>query len=161
MYEYAPRSKKRREIRLFLVSLAPALLFWSLSMLPQTPAPSLCRLLGVCAATVAAWIAARYLLRRYIYRVVPRENGRASLDLTVTEIFGKRQRVVCRISLDDIEEVSRDKGKKRRGIERCFQYTDEISSPTFCVLTVRDENTICRIQMMADETLYHILKSYR
>lgn len=161
MYEYAPRSKKRREIRLFLVSLTPALLFFVLSLLPQTPAPLLCRSLGLCEATVAAWIAARYLLRRYIYRVAPCDSGGASLDLTVTEIFGKRQRVVCRISLEDIEEISRDNGRKERGNERFFQYTDEISSPNFCILTVRDENTTRRIKMTADETLYHILKSYR
>ena len=110
---------------------------------------------------VAAWIAARYLLRRYIYRVAPCENGGETLDLTVIEIVGKRRRVLCRISLDDIEEITREHAQKKRGDERFFQYTDEIYSPSFCVLTVRDGSARCRIQMMADETLFHILKNRR
>ncbi len=164
MYEYAPRSKKNRELRLFLVTLTPALLFWLLSCLPQTPAPMLCRLLGACAAMASAWIAARYLLRRYVYCVAPREDGDGSLDLTVTEVFGMRRRVVCRISLSDIETVARvyeQKRGDREVAEPCFQYTDVISSEAFCVLTVRDENETCRIKMMADETLYSILKKHR
>ncbi len=164
MYEYAPRSKKNRELRLFLVTLTPALLFWLLPCLPQTPAPMLCRLLGACAAMASAWIAARYLLRSYVYRIAPRGNDDGSLDLTVTESFGKRRRVVCRISLADIEAVTRESGSKRRGFARpetCFQYTDVIFSDLFCVLTVYEENAICRIKIMADEKLYSILKGYR
>ena len=164
MYEYAPRSPKSREKRLFLVCLAPALLLLLLSLLPQTPVPHLCRLLGVCMAVASAWIASRYLLRRYSYRVAPREDGVDSLDLTVTEIYGRRRRVVCRISLADIEAVARENREKqntRVGAERYFQYTDVIDSSFFCLLTVRDGNLLCRIRLMADDTLYHILQNHR
>lgn len=164
MYEYAPRSKKRREKRLFLVCLAPALLFLILSILPQTPAPVLCRLFAVCAATGAAWIAARYLLRRYTYCVAPCEDGDGSPDLTVTEYYGRRQRVVCRISLGQIEKVSRESVKEERTDEahmHMFEYTDEIFSPFFCLLTVRDGEEPCRIRILADERLYDILSSCR
>ena len=164
MYEYAPRSQKRRELRLFLVCLAPALLLLLFSLLPQTPAPHLCRLLGACMAVAAAWIASRYLLRSYIYCLAPREDGGGSFDLTVTEVYGKRRRVVCRISLADIETVARENGETRSErvrSERYFQYTDVICSASFCILTVREENTLCRIRLMADDTLYHILQNHR
>ena len=164
MYEYAPKSKKGREMRLFLVCLASALLLLLLLFLPQTPAPHLCRLLGVGLAAASVWIASRYLWRSYIYRVAPRGDGNGSLDLTVTEIYRRRRRVVCRISLADIEEVSREKAEKNRpheGSERQFQYTDVIDSTAFCILTVRDGNSLCRIRLMADDTLYDILRNYR
>lgn len=163
MYSFQSQSKKRREKRLFLVCLTPALLFLILSLLPQTPAPMLCRLLFVTAATGAAFVASRYLLRRYCYCVAPREDGEGSLDLTVTEYYGKRTRVVCRIALDSIRAISRqkpEKGRDKDSVQREFSYADEIESPFFCYLTVSDEDVLCRILILADEGLYDILKRF-
>lgn len=164
MYSFQSQSKKRREKRLFLVCLTPALLFLVLSLLQQTPAPMLCRLLSVTAATGAAFIASRYLLRRYRYSVAPCGDNDASLDLTVTEYFGRRTRVVCRVALSDIRNVTRQKSKKGdhdEPIETVFSYVDEIDSLLFCFLTVHDKDSLCLIQILADDRLYDILSRYR
>ena len=163
MYSFQSQSKKHREKRLFLVCLTPALLFLVLSLLPQTPAPMLCRLLSVGTATGAAFVASRYLLRRYRYCVAPRGDGSGAFDLTVTEYYGRRTRVVCRIALDSICDVSRQKPPKSYNgdsIQRDFLYADEIASPCFCYLTVSDEDGLCRILILADEGLYDILKRF-
>ena len=163
MYSFQSQSKKRREKRLFLVCMTPALLFLILSLLPQTPAPLLCRILSVAGATGAAFVASRYLLRRYCYCVAPRESGSGVLDLTVTEYYGKRTRVVCRIALDSIREVSRqkpEKGRESDAVCRNFAYTDEIDSVFFCYLTIWDEDVLCRVLILADDGLYDILKRH-
>ncbi len=164
MYSFQSQSPKRPEKRLFLVCLTPSVLFLILSVLPQTPAPMLSRLLSVGAATGATFIASRYLLRRYRYSVAPRGENDASLDLTVTEYFGNRIRVVCRVALSDIRSVTRQKPQKRddnETKERVFFYVDEIKSPFFCYLTVREEESLCRVVILADDRLFNLLSQCR
>jgi len=59
------------------------------------------QLFPILFLTASVFLVARYVVRYYLYRI---ELSEGSADLTVTELSGKRQITVCRISVGGIKE---------------------------------------------------------
>ena len=98
----APTPDKRREKHLVLLLAILGILLFALSGLPGMLLPALWQILAVASLTFAVYVLALCLLRRYVYAIEPRENApaEAPLDLTVTQICGKRRTVVARFSVN-------------------------------------------------------------
>lgn len=160
MYEYAPKPKRTKEKWILVLSLLFGSVSFAFSLFEWMLYPVLCQLAAVAFFTVSVVMLSRYLLRDYIYRVEPRgwdEEG--PLDLTVTEIYGKRRTVVCRIALSDIREAIRitdgnreELSQKRKGA-RSFVYTPEMGDANAILVTAADGDDLYFVKICADEEL--------
>ena len=66
---------------------------------------------------LAALLLKRFVFRAYRYRIVRRDFEEA-YDLEILELVGRRERVVCRVALDDLALVQRETKKNRRVFRR-------------------------------------------
>ena len=104
MYRYEPKHKKIVEKRLTFGLFFVGALCFLLSKLPMLLFPALLQIVAFFLITGGILVLGQYLLRDYAYCV--EESNQAIPDLTVTEYYGKRVRVVCRIAISDIEAVT-------------------------------------------------------
>lgn len=167
MYEYAPRSSKKTEKGILISMLICAVLSFGVVELYQWRISFLFQLIGFASLGFSILITSRCLLRRFTYRVEPREGGAEwdAPDLVITEYHGHHVGVVCRISVNDIEEILLTTPKNRREIssmlrkKRVYHYTAQLVASNIYLLTVRDEEEIFYLRMLADETLLSYLKN--
>lgn len=166
MYEYAPKPKRTREKLILVLSLLFGSLSFVFSLFEWMLYPAICQLAAVAFFTVSVVMLSRYLLRDYIYRVAPRGlDGEGPLDLTVTEIYGKRRTVVCRIALSDIREAvritdeNRDELSKKRKGARSFVYTPEMSDANAVLIEAADGDSLYFVKICADEGLFSAIFS--
>lgn len=103
MYEYAPQFVKKKEKRLTYGFLGLAAVLFAASMIPGLPLPWVLQLLAVFAIVPMVSIFSLCLSRRYVY-TVSAEEGRAP-DFVITEYYGRRRAVVCRISVASVKQV--------------------------------------------------------
>ena len=166
-YEYDPRSPKIKELGLFLAMTLPALPLFALSWGIGNVFAWLYRLTAVLLLTVGFGFASRYLMRRYVYRIEPRDGVRldAPPDFVVIEQIGKRVRTVCRVSVGDAVEITRLTHENRKALaesgkkKRCYVYIAGLSPAEEVLLTVLDGDEAVCIRVLADEKLYFLLKN--
>lgn len=160
MYEYAPLLTKRRERLISILLLFLGLGLFGFSQIKGIPFPVIYQMLGVFALTATVILAARYLMRRYVYSVVPQtDEPGAPLDLVITEYYGRRISVVCRVSVSDIEEILPITGDTKKKIrekqqDRLFyDYTaDLFSQNRYLVIATDGEHRFCA-RILANEEL--------
>ena len=162
MYEYAPRLKKTREKIWASVCLLMGAVAYGFGEL--LPYPALYQLLAVGSLAAAILITVRYLLRDYIYRIVPVEDG-GRMDLTVVEVMGKRRTVVCRVSVSDIQtikpisEISRQKMSDRKGNAPLYRYVSEFHPSNAYFLEILDDEKTYFLEICADSELISIIEA--
>ena len=164
MYEYAPRLKKTREkIWVSVCLLLGAVAYGFGNLLPY---PVLYQLLAVGLLAAAILITVRYLLRDYIYCVTPSKDGE-DLDLTVVEVMGKKRTVVCRVSVADIQSVTRvtdRRGQKTSDSQRktpVYRYVSELQPQNACLLLVLDNKNSYFLEICANEELISVLEGFK
>lgn len=155
-YEYVPARKRGRETALAGAFSVVAVALYALPTAAKLPYPALFQLSAVACFAAAILIAAKHLLRSYRYRVAPSANG-AEPELTVTEEYGKRRTVVCRIALADILRAERiESPDAARG---AYRYVSGFRRPDLCLIEADDgeDRPPLRVLICADETLLRIL----
>ena len=101
----------------------------------------------------------RYFLRSYRYELVRREDGSLDPDFVITELFGNRVRVVCRVSLADLCEIvpiSSQKNKKENG-GAVFCYTARMGRQDAYRMTLRDGEETVSVIFESDRRLFELL----
>ena len=156
-YEYNPTPEKRRE-RLwtgFLFSLAMILMI--LSYLPIVPLPWILQVLAVGLLSGCVYLAARYLLRSFSYRL--EESRLGGIDLVVVEKCGKRLQTVCRISTADVtlaEKILQENKKqlltKTKG-DRFYRYQAQTDPEDHYLLTFLENGETAYLLISADQML--------
>lgn len=152
---YAPQMPKKKEKLLFWWLLTLGLVAFLASRIPQVLLPLGLQAVGAVSLVLAAMIYTKCINRRYVYRVEMNEEGLAtgSPDFTVTEYAGNRLRVVCRISVDQVEGVERITRENRARLkletrERSrFDYTGVLFREDVYLVRLRgsEEGTCLRI----------------
>ena len=164
MYEYTPNPSKRDERLLFWLLIGCGLLLFVFAQTAGLGASVrlLLSCLSALPSALSLYVCFALMLRRYTVRVLPREEG--GTDLTVTETLGRRTRVVCRIGLEQIEEVVSERGKSRATLaamtqgRACYAYFADLRSEYPLCLTVRDgEDRIC-LRFSSEKRLEDLLK---
>ena len=160
MHEFSPKPKKIKEKIIMSISLLLGAVSYGVGTL--LPYPALYQLFTVFCLTVAVLITVRYLLRDYIYRVIPKDDG--TLDLTVTEIMGKKRTVVCRVLVEDIKAIiplaaipRKELSKKYKG-KPLYRYVSELQPQEAYLLEIFDERMPYYLEISADKTLIALLK---
>lgn len=166
MYSYSPRPKKQKEKLICALLLAAGLLLFLPSCHPQTPFPMLFQLGAVIFLTVALMFGGRYLARNYTYAVEPSDDGSDRRDLVVTEQYGRRLSVVCRVSVTQIEMITPITQENKKDIavavkgKRVFIYTSQMHPMGLRLLKIRMEEEVFYLKIDTDEYLLEMLQLY-
>ena len=152
---YAPQMPKKKEKLLFWGLLTLSLVAFLSSNVPQVLLPLGLQAVGAVSLALAAMIFTKCINRRYVYRVEMKEEGleTGSPDFTVTEYAGNCMRVVCRISVDEVESVERITRENRAHLKReirersWFDYTGVLFCEDVYLVRLRgnEEDTYLRI----------------
>lgn len=117
--------------------------------------------------TAGAYILVRYILKLYRYELMDSGivdmNGIPKYDLVITEITGRRRRVVTRVSVRDIDTAiclheRRDKATVKSLTEdgqRLYRYINDPFERRGIYLTVPEENSVLMIPV-DDGMLTHL-----
>ena len=106
----------------------------------------------------------RFFFRAYRYMLVRRDFEEA-YDLEIFELVGRRERVVCRVALDDLASVERESKKNRRAFRRehrrypWYDYSMDALFGSAVLLTLRGEEEAV-LRLSYDRTLVRMLSLY-
>lgn len=132
-YTCAPKSRSRRAYLCVLGCVLLSVVFGTVPILIDVPYGPVWLFAALFSLTAALLITVRYLVRRYVYRFVGREDG--GFDFVVLEISGKRTLCVCRVSTDAFRALVREeKGKRTRPT---YDWSTELGAPRH-LLTMTD-----------------------
>lgn len=167
MYEYTPRSRRKKEFWIVAILTLAATFLFCCSTLPNCPYPSLWQLTCVVLLVAVIMLVSKCLLRSFIYRVELREGAsvdEAAYDLIVLECYGKRRTVVCRVALSDIENVRcvtqenrKELFKQLRG-KQVYRYFSELTPTNSYLLTLSNADMEGYLWIVADERLLLMLQ---
>ena len=127
-----------------------------------TPYRAFIRLAAIVFLLIACYVALRYLAVRHTARIEPREGEKTTAwDLTVSRRIGKRERVVCRVGVEELLDIQPITGRLRVSGEASklplYRYTDSIHPKTLCLLTVREQTGTVLVCFSADQRFLDLL----
>ena len=137
--------------------------------------PFLFQTLGILCATATVYLVVGYSLKSYRYAIEPNTivdaEGAEQYDLVITEIMGKKMKVVARIGLRSVdsaavtvirrvgEDAARDAKAAHHALckgKQVFRYENTPVSPASCYIPIPEENSVIIIPV--DERMVEILK---
>ena len=173
MYYFESSGSRKPLHAMVIGALVGAAVFFSVGTLPNVPLPSLFQMGAIFCATLAVYLTVRYSLRTYRYAIEPNTivdaEGVEQYDLVITEITGKKMKVVCRVGLRTVDHyqvtvIRRADGqaaKEARDLlckdKRVFKYENTPVSPASCYIPIPEENSV--VVIPADERMVEILKA--
>ena len=151
-------------------AFAAAAILFGVSGVESVPYPLIFQSAAMVCFVVAVYLCTRYSLRLYRYAVersgIVAADGSDTYELTVTEIVGKRQKIVARVALRDIAEVAvvrrADKEALRAVKERLlsdrrvFSFANVPVMAEACYISLPEEGAVLVIP--ADAGMVRILK---
>ena len=172
MYSFESSGGRKPLHAMVIAAMIGTAVFFSLGGMEGVPFPFLFQTGAVLCATVAIYLAAAYSLKCYRYAVEPNTivdaEGVEQYDLVITEIMGKRMKVVARIGLRSVDHdavvvIRRSDGeaaKSARDItckgKQIFRYENTPISPASCYIPIPEENSVIIIPV--DDRMVEILK---
>ena len=172
MYSFESNGSRKPLHAMVIGSMIATVALFYISTIPGIPFPALFQMGAFALATVTIYLTAAYSLKIYRYAIEPNTivdaEGMEQYDLVITEIMGKKMKVVCRVGLRTIDHTSvtvirRQDGeaaKEARDLlckdKRVFKYENTPISPASCYIPIPEEN--CVIIIPADRTMVEILK---
>ena len=154
-------------------AMTATVLLFSVAGLEGIPMPYLFQIGAILCATAAVYLTVGYSLKTYRYAIEPNTivdaEGVEQYDLVITEITGKKMKVVCRVGLrtvdhDAVRVFGRGKTQDDDGEERArlcagkkvFKYENTPISPASCYIPIPEENAV--VVILADQRMVEILK---
>ncbi len=172
MYAFESSGSRKPLHVMVIGSYAAAILLFSLSNGPGIPMPMLFQFGAILAMTAGVYLTVRYSLKIYRYAVEPSgivsAEGVELCDLVITEITGKKQRVVTRVALRDIDHIAvtvvrrSDKTayeaitETYRAPWQVFRYANTPAMAEMCVIPLPEDKAVIFIPV--DEKMVRILK---
>ena len=159
LYELEPKLKKTREKIIMSVCLLLSSLCYGVSGFLLYPA--LYQFFAVALLSMSVLVIVRYLLRNYVYAIHGDENG-VPHEFVVVEIMGKKQTVVCRISLSDVVNFIPCAVFLKSGMGRgqeIYRYVSELFPEHAYFAEVLQGEKRFFVEIYADRELSDLIKS--
>ncbi len=170
MYSFESSPSRKPLHAMVIAAFAAAAVLFSLSNVRGIPYPVIFQTGAILCLVAAVYLIARFSVKLYRYSVEPNgivdTHGVEQCDLVVTEITGKKIKVVARIGLRDIDEVVvvRRKDKEAREAiknslcrdKQLFRCTNTPAMDEECYISIPEENSVLLIP--ADERMTAILR---
>jgi hypothetical protein len=171
MYSFESSGSRKPLHAMVIGSLIGAGVLFSVSTIQGIPMPYLFQLGAVACLTATIYLVGKYSLKIYRYAIEPNTivdaEGVEQYDLVITEITGKKMKVVCRVGLRTVDHYrvtvfTRGKTDEyERGLlcarKKVFRYENTPISPASCYIPIPEENAV--VVIPADERMVEILKS--
>ena len=159
-YEYVPTLPKKKEklLSLFLLLLGAALFLGS--MLPGLSLPWILQLLSFAFFVAFVMVFSLCIMRSYVYTV---EEGReGELDFIITEHYGRRRTVVCRVALSSVisADAACTKVEKRAADEKRFVYTGVLFDVPRSLVRIEEAGERFSVCICADDALLRLLNEH-
>ncbi len=154
MYQYQPNHRRSMEklltIALFFIGI---LFFLAVPLFPSLPYPVLYQGLGLISLTGGIMVISLCLMRNYTYSLeYSDQNGSEMLDFVVTEQYGRRITVVCRVAASAIKMSAPVRPDTKARLRKLCKH-----HPTYTytgLLFLTDDQYLLRIQ--TDETTFFV-----
>ena len=170
MYQFQSSPARGPLHAMVMGAFAAAAILFGVSDMESVPYPAIFQTVAMVCFVVAIYLCTRYSLRLYRYAVEPggivSADGREVCDLVVTEVVGKRLKVVARVSLRDISEVAVVKHSDKEALRavkdsltvgrQVFRYANVPVMPEACYIALPEEGAVLVIP--ADADMVRILK---
>ena len=173
MYSFESSGSRKPLHAMVIGTMVAAIAFFTLGGYENIFAPSMFQAGGILCATAAVYLTVAYSLKSYRYAIEPNTivdaEGVEQYDLVITEIMGRKMKVVARVGLrtvahDAVTVVSRRDNdataKTARDLlcrdQRVFRYENTPLSPASCYIPIPEENSV--VVIPADARMVEILK---
>jgi hypothetical protein len=163
VYKYEPKPLKIGAYTAVIILVSAGIMLFFPTPLPKNVS-LLLPYVGILAFLVAFATYCKYIRTSYIYTVEISSVG--SLDFTVTQLFFKRKRTVCRISVSDVTELCEIQRRKRRKQKENFEsrkksatykYFSELFCRSYCIIYLSENENGESIAFTPDEKLKKII----
>ncbi len=178
MYSFESSGSRKPLHAMVIGAIVAAVVLFSVANGEGIPMPYLFQMGAILCATVAVYLTVRYSLKLYRYAIEPNTivdaEGIEQYDLVITEITGKKMKIVARVGLrtidhDAVTVIRRADGDSAKGAakeavsllckdKRVFKYENTPVSPASCYIPIPEENSVV-VVIPADERMVEILKS--
>ena len=170
MYSFESSGSRKPLHAMVLGALIASSVLFCLGDVDGISFPALFQMGAILCATVSVYLTVRYSLKYYRYAIEPNTivdaEGVEQYDLVITEIMGKKMKVVCRVGLRTVDHYrvtvfTRGKTDEyERGLlcarKKVFRYENTPISPASCYIPIPEENAV--VVIPADERMVEILK---
>jgi len=147
-YVCAPKNRSRRAYLYLLGCVLLATALWTVPVMWDVPYVPIWQFGSLFCLTVALLITARWLARRYVYRLVALDDG--GFDFEVIEVRGKRPICVCRVGVEAFRAIARE---EKRGRERpTYDWRVGMEGQAY-LLTLADGEETVTVRFSPDKTL--------
>ena len=161
MYAYRPKFQKKKEKLLAWFLTALGMILYITSRIPGVPVPGIWQILGVCCLSGMILLVSMCVMRRYEYVLEQNEDG--EVDFIITEYYGRRTTVVCRVSLAEVcsvlpltkETEQQHKILKKEGTH--YSYTGLLFDEKRYLVEMQTHGEHVFVRICADETLVKLL----
>ena len=173
MYSFESSGSRKPLHAMVIGAMIATVLLFSVAGLEGIPMPYLFQIGAILCATAAVYLTVGYSLKAYRYAIEPNTivdaEGVEQYDLVITEITGKKLKVVARVGLRTVDHtavtvIRRQDGeaaKEARDLlckdKRVFKYENTPVSPASCYIPIPEENSV--VVIPADERMVGILKA--
>ena len=171
MYSFESSGSRKPLHAMVIGSMAAAVILLTVGGIDGIPLPFLFQTCAFLCATAAVYLMAAYSLKSYRYAIEPNTivdaEGVEQFDLVITEIMGKKMKVVARVGLRTVDHYrvtvfTRGKTDEyERGLlcarKKVFRYENTPISPASCYIPIPEENAV--VVIPADERMVEILKA--
>ncbi len=158
MYTYAPDFKKKKEKGLCALFVALGVLLYMLpNIIPDLPFPGVVQVMAVACFVVMIMIFSLCVSKHYIYALEENENG--ELDFIITEYYGRRRMVVCRVSHSAVQSATRVTQENRKDFHPkrigcpVYHYTGVLFDEERCFLKLEEAGECFFVEICANHDL--------
>lgn len=172
MYSFESSGSRKPLHAMVIGAIVAAVALFTVANQEGIPVPYLFQMGGILCATAAVYLTVGYSLKTYRYAIEPNTivdvEGIEQYDLVITEIMGKKMKVVARVGLrtvdhDAVTVIRRSDGNEAKEARetlckdmRVFKYENTPVSPASCYIPIPEENSV--VVIPADEGMVEILK---
>ena len=172
LYSFESSGSRKPLHAMVVGSMVAAVVLLTVGGIDGIPLPFLFQTAGMVCATAAVYLMAAYSLKSYRYAIQPNTivdaEGVEQYDLVITEIMGKKLKVVARVGLRTIDHTAvtviprGDPTAKEAAATLCkdrrvFKYENTPISSVSCYIPIPEEN--CVVVIPADERMVEILRA--
>ena len=174
MYSFESSGSRKPLHAMVIGEMVAAVVLFSVANGEGIPMPYLFQMGGILCATAAVYLTVCYSLKTYRYAIEPNTivdaEGVEQYDLVITEIMGKKMKVVARVGLRTVDhdavrvfgrgKTHDDDGEERARLcagKKVFKYENTPISPASCYIPIPEENAV--VVIPADERMVEILRA--
>ena len=159
MYKYSPRFEKKKEKLLAWFLTALGIILYITARIPGAPFPAFIQTAAVGCLAGMILLVSMCVMRSFDYTLEQNENGQT--DFTVTEYYGRRTTVVCRVALHDVESVTPYDPNWKKGISNekitVYSYTGLLFDEKRYLIEINAHDEHFFVIICADVTLLKLL----